>query len=143
MGMGLPGLIFLLVALVLIGIGIAIGLVACLFAALLVGLGIISSSFVIGFRSGRPEAGIRAFLLQCGILSGIPAGAVSAWLGYSFFTTYRSGWPILLSGALGGAIAGVVIALSLDFVSRSLHAWASARLLPLSSKAPMGIGHKR
>jgi hypothetical protein len=140
--MGLPGLIFLLVALVLIGIGIAIGLVACLFAALLVGLGIISSSFVIGFRSGRPEAGIRAFLLQCGILSGIPAGAVSAWLGYSFFTTHRDGWPILLSGALGGAIAGVIIALALDFVSRRLHTWASARLLPLSSKAPFGIDHK-
>ena len=83
-------LIAVFVALVLIGVGLAIGLVACTLGGILVGLGVVSSSFIIGFRSGRSSAGIRAFLLQCGILAGIPAGAVCAWLAQSFFTAYGS-----------------------------------------------------
>jgi hypothetical protein len=131
--MGLFGLVFLVIALVLIGVGIAIGLVACGLAVVLLGVGVVSSSFVIGLRTGRPAAGIRAFLLQCGILAGIPAGAACAWLGKAFFTAYGSELPILFFGALGGAVAGIVVALSLDFVSRRLHAWASARFLPSES----------
>ncbi len=123
------GLVFLVIALILVGIGIAIGLVACGLAALLVGLGVVSSSFVIGLSTRRPAAGFRAFLLQCGILAGIPAGAVCAWLGKAFFTAVASELPILACGALGGAVAGIIVALSLDFISRRLHAWASARLL--------------
>jgi hypothetical protein len=137
--MALFGLVFLVVALVLIGIGIAVGLVASVIAVALLGLGVISSSFVIGIRTGRPAAGIRAFLLQCGLLAGIPAGAVCAWLAQTFFAAYGSGWPVLVYGALGGAVAGIVVALSLDFVSRRLHAWASARFLPSSSNAPHAI----
>ena len=137
--MALFGLVFLVVALVLIGIGIAVGLVGCAIAAALVGLGVVSSSFVIGIRTGHPAAGIRAFLLQCGVLAGIPAGAVCAWLAHAFFTAYGSGWPVIVYGALGGAVAGVVVALSLDFVSRRLHSWASARFLPSSLDASHAI----
>jgi hypothetical protein len=137
--MALFGLVFLVVALVLIGIGIAVGLAACGLAAALVGSGIVSSSFVIGIRTGRPAAGIRAFLLQCGVVAGIPAGAVCAWLGQAFFTAYGSGWPVLVYGALGGTAAGVIVALSLDFVSRRLHAWAAALLLPSTSRASHAI----
>lgn len=126
--MGVFGIVFLVVALVLIGIGIAVGLVACAVSAMLVGLGVVSSSFVIGIRSGRPAAGIRAFLVQCGILAGIPAGAVCAWLGKSFYMATASEWPVLICGAIGGAVAGVVIALALDFISRRTSAWATARL---------------
>ncbi len=125
--MGLLGLVFLFVALVLIGIGIAIGTIACLVAAVLVGLGVISSSFVVALRAGRPSAGIRAFLLQCGVLAGIPAGAICAWLGHNFYTAAGSELPILLFGALGGALAGLVVALMLDFTSGRLTSWASTR----------------
>lgn len=134
--MALFALIFLVVALVLIGIGITVGLVACVFAVALVGFGVISSSFVIGIRTGRSAAGIRAFLLQCGALAGIPAGAGCAWLAQTFFTAYGGGWPVLVYGALGGAVAGCIVTLSLEFVSRHLHAWASARFLPSTSRAP-------
>jgi hypothetical protein len=127
-GVGLFGLVFLVVALVLVGIGFAIGLVGSIFAAILVALGVISSSFVIGIRAGRPAVGIRAFLLQCGILLGIPAGSACAWLAQSFFAAYGSGWPVLIYGAIGGAFAGVLVAFSLDFISRRLHGWAAARL---------------
>ena len=137
--MALFGLVFLVVALVLVGIGIAVGLVACGVASVLLGLGVISSSFVIGLRSGRPAIGVRAFLLQCGILAGIPAGAVCAWLAQSFFTAYGSGWPVLVYGALGGAFAGILVALSLDFISRRFRLWASARFLPSRTTASHAI----
>jgi hypothetical protein len=131
--MFLLSLVFLFVALVLIGVGVAIGLVACLIAGTLLSLGVISSSIFIGVRSRRALFGIRAFLLQCGVFAGIPAGAVCAWLAQSFFETYGSGWPVLVYGAIGGAVSGVVIALFLDFIWRRFHAWATARLSPTSS----------
>jgi len=132
--MAVFGLIFLVVALVLIGVGVAIGLVACALAAALLGIGVLSSSVFVGVRSGRADAGIRAFLLQCGILGGIPAGAVCAWLTQSFFEAYGSGWQVFVYGAFGGAFAGVFVALFLDLIFRRLHAWASARLLPPHSE---------
>ena len=137
--MALFGLVFLVVALVLMGVGIAVGLVGCAVAAVLLGLGVVSSSFVIGLRSGRPSVGIRALLLQCGILAGIPAGAVCAWLAQSFFAAYGSGWPVLVYGAVGGAVAGVLVALLLDFITRRLHLWASARFISSSSETHHAI----
>src|SRR5580698_2592068 len=136
--MGIFGLVFLVVGLVLIGIGIALGLVACLAAVILLGLGIISSSFVVGLLSGKSSAGIRVFLLQCGLLVGIPAGAVCAWLGHSFITAYGDGLPILIYGALGGAVAGLIVALCLDFISFRLRTWASARI-PARPGAPRAL----
>lgn len=123
-------LLFLLVALVLIGVGIALGLAACLLAALLLGMGVLSSSVIVGFRSRSSAEGIRAFLLQCGVLAGIPAGAACAWLGQSLVTGTPGGWPVAVCGALAGAIAGIVVALLLDLASRHLHRWALDRIKP-------------
>jgi hypothetical protein len=133
--MGLFCLVFLVVALLLIGIGIAIGTIACLVAAALVGLGVISSSFVVGVSSGRASAGFRAFLLQCGVLAGIPAGAVCAWLGHRFYIAAGSELPILFFGALGGALAGLIVAVMLDFVSGRLGSWATTRVRSLRETA--------
>lgn len=131
--MGIILLIFLLVALVLIGVGIVLGMVACLLAALLLGMGVLSSSVIVGFRSRSSAEGIRAFLLQCVVLAGIAAGAAGAacaWLGQSLVTGTPGGWPIAVCGALAGAIAGIVVALSLDLASRHLHRWALERIKP-------------
>lgn len=122
------GIVFGVVALILIGVGIVLGLVGLALTAFLVGIGVVSSSVFIGVRSGRASSGIRAFLVQIGLLCGIPAGAVCAWLGQSLFEAYGSGWTVLIYGALGGAFAGVLVALILDYVSRRMGAWASARL---------------
>lgn len=135
--MFLFGMVFLTVALVLIGIGVAVGLVACAASGALLSLGVLSSSVFTGVRSGRPSVGIRAFLLQCGVLAGAPAGAVCAWLARSLFESDSSGWPVLLYGAIGAAAGGVVVALLLDYRSRQLYDWASAKLpraRPLSRK---------
>ena len=130
-------LVFMLVALVLIGVGIAIGLVACGVAAALLGLGVVSSSIFIGVRSGRPAQGVRAFLLQCGILAGVPAGAVCAWLAKSFFEAYGNDWRVFVYGGIGGAVAGLVVALLLDFSSRRLAGWAAARAALLRGRLPI------
>ena len=119
--MGIITLIFFIVALVIIGVGIAVGLVACLLAAVLLGLGVLSTSFLVGFLTRSRAEGIRAFLLQAGVLIGTPAGAAGAWLGLSLFTGATGGWPAVVCGALAGAIAGIVLALLLDLALQQLH----------------------
>jgi hypothetical protein len=126
--MAIFGLVFGMVALVLIGIGVVIGLVACALTAVLLALGIVSSSVFVGVRSGRATSGIRAFLIQIGLLCGIPAGALCAWLAKSFFAAYGGDLSILIYGAMGGAFAGLLIALMLDFLSRRAGVWAGARI---------------
>jgi hypothetical protein len=126
--MALFALMFLVVALILIGVGIVAGFLACCIAAILLGVGIISSSVVIGLLTRRPVAGVRAFLLQCALLAGIPSGILCAWLAHSIWAAAGPGWLISLYGALGGAVAGLVIALLLDFTFRRLRRWASAKL---------------
>ena len=121
-------LFFALVMCVLIGVGIAIGLVACGLAAMLIGLGVVSSSFVVGLWKGRAAAGVRMFLLQCGLLVGVPAGAVCALLLQWMMAATETVWPTLVGGALGGAVAGLVVALTMDFLFWRLQGWASKRL---------------
>jgi hypothetical protein len=126
--MALFGLVFLVVALILVGVGIVVGLVACCVAALLVGIGVVSSSVVVGLFSRSSAAGVRAFLLQCGVLAGIPAGILCVWLAHSLFEAYGSGSLVFLYGALGGALGGLIIAVLLDFIFRRVHNWAAAKL---------------
>lgn len=126
--MALFGLIFLVVALILIGVGIVIGVVVCGVAAALVAVGVVSSSVVVGLLTRRPVAAVRVFLLQCALLTGIPSGILCAWLVHYTLSAADSGWLISLYGAVGGAAAGVVIAFFLDFTFRRLHAWAAAKL---------------
>lgn len=138
--MAIAALIAFVVVLILIGIGIAIGLVACALLAVLIGLGVTSSSFIVGFRSGRPADGIRVFLLQCGMIAGIPAGAVCVWLAATLSRELEGtiDWPLIVFGGLGGALAGIVVALCLDYISRRLHRWALDRLpLPGPKRDPI------
>ena len=126
--MGIPGLIALLVMVVLIGVGIGIGLVACAIAAGLAMLGVVSSSVALGFLTKRPATAVRALLLQCGILAGIPAGAVTAWVGRSVLEHVDESWMIAVYGGIGGAFAGAMLALLLDFIFRRTHAWVEQRV---------------
>jgi hypothetical protein len=130
-------LILAAIALVLIGIGIAVGLVVCALAALLVGLGVISSSVIVGIFSGRATDGLRVFLMQCGIIVGVPAGAICALLASSLVAELQgvADWPVLIGGGLCGGLAGIAVALAFDFMSRHLHTWARLRL-----KSTLGPG---
>lgn len=139
--MGFIGLILGLVVLVLVGAGLGVGIVAglfaCVAAAVLGGLGVVSSSVALGFLTRRPATAIRALLLQCGVLAGIPAGAATAWAGHGILTGIAAwqGWPaagwewkVPLFGAVGGAFAGVSLALTLDFILRRGKALVEARV---------------
>ena len=126
--MALFGLIFLVVALILIGVGIVVGVVVCAVAAALVALGVLSSSVVVGLLTRRPIAGVRTFLVQCALLAGVPSGILCAWIVHYTMSAAGEGWLICLYGAIGGAAAGIVIALLLDFTFRRFHTWASAKL---------------
>ena len=130
------GIVFFVVALVLIGAGIAIGFVGSVLVATLVGLGIVSSSVLVGLNSGKVTAGLRAFLIQCGVAAGIPAGAVCAWVGQSFIETFGHDWKVWAYGAVGGAFAGVVVAISIDLILRKVHTWSAARWTTLKTPAP-------
>lgn len=126
--MALFALIFLVVALILIGVGIVVGLMVCGLAAVLVAVGVLSSSIVVGLLTRRPLAAVRVLLFQCALLAGVPSGVLCAWLVSYTLATGSSGWLISLYGAVGGAVAGVVIAFLLDFIIRWLHTWAAAKL---------------
>jgi hypothetical protein len=126
--MGIPGLIAMLVMIVLIGVGIGIGLFACMVAAALGMLGVVSSSVALGFFTKRPATAVRALLLQCGILAGIPAGAITAWVGRAFLEKVDESWMIAVYGGIGGAFAGALLALMLDFIFRRTHAWLEVRI---------------
>ena len=139
--MALFGLIFLVVALILIGVGIVVGLVVCAVAAVLFALGVLSTSVVVGVLTRRPAAGVRAFLLQCALLAGIPSGILCAWLVHYTIAAAGPGWLISIYGGLAGAVAALIIALLLDFVFRRLHRWGTAKLAAvtrreLPSKSP-------
>ena len=125
------GIVLVIVALVLIGVGIAAGFVAIGLAATLMGLGIVSSSIVAGFLAGRPQTGVRVFLIQCGLLAGIPAGALCAWILDQVSDHVDESWLVPVYGGLSGAFAGLIIALMLDFIFRRIHAWAETKLQSL------------
>ncbi|MCB1275403.1 hypothetical protein [Prosthecobacter sp.] len=114
--------------LVLIGVGIAVGLFACAIAAALVMLGMLSSSVALGFLTKRPATAVRAFLLQFGVLAGIPAGAVTAWLGRTLLDKVDESWLIAVYGGIAGAVAGALLALLLDFIFRRTHTWLEQRM---------------
>lgn len=125
--MGIPGLIAMVVMIVLIGVGIGIGLFACLIAVALGMLGVVSSSVALGFFTKRPATAVRALLLQCGVLAGIPAGAITAWVGRALLEKVDESWMIAVYGGIGGAFAGALLALLLDFIFRRTHAWLEER----------------
>ena len=114
--MALFGIIFLFVMLVFVGIGIAIGAFVAALTFVLVSFGVLSSSVVVGIRRRSAHAGVRTFLLLCGVLGGIPCGIFSAWFAVSFLEAVRSDWRIFVYGGLSGAVAGLLVAYLLDYI---------------------------
>jgi hypothetical protein len=134
--MALFFLVFLVVALILIGVGIVVGIFLCCVAAVLVGVGVVSSSIVLGLFRRSSALGVRMFLLQCGVLAGLPAGILCAWLVQSLFEPYGNSRLVFLYGALGGALGGVIIALLVDLILRRLRGWATTKVTSVTRGRP-------
>ncbi len=111
-------LCFFVVCLVLVGIGIAIGLVCLAFAAVLVALGIVSSSALVAIWQRRFSAGLRALHYQVCAAAALPGGVCLLWLGTDLFALHLRHRSILLVGALGGVAAGLLLAAVLDSFGR-------------------------
>ncbi len=121
--MGLVGIPFLIILLILVGIGIAMGLVFCAVAAVLLTAGVVSASAMIGVLRGSVLAGFRALIWQAGALAGMIAGiAIVAAVRFFLETWLEGAWP-WIGGALGGMAGGLLIALLLDFLFRHLVIW--------------------
>jgi hypothetical protein len=104
------GYIGALLALVVIGIGVAIGLVTCLAVSLLASVGMLSTSVLVGVWTRRTLAGFQALFVQCGIALGAPAGAALAWGVSHVWPMFGADGRVLIAGAMGGAGGGLVIA---------------------------------
>lgn len=124
--MELIGLIVNLLVMLLFGLGLAIGLVACAAGSVLAGAGVLSCSVLIGFWRKRTLAGVQAFFVQCGILTGAPTGALCAWAAAQVWPEFGAQWQILVVGAAGGLVAGLGVA----FLASLASACVLNRLLP-------------
>src|SRR6266550_895284 len=127
--MGALGLLGAAVALILVGVGLAFGTLAAFLAVILVVAGVVSSSVAVGLLRGTARAGFRAFVVQCGVVAGVPAGMLSAWIASSVRHIMEADlfW-ILLVGAISGAVAGACVAMLFVFIVQRLGNWAGARL---------------
>ncbi len=121
--MELVAIPFFIILLILIGVGIAVGLVFCVVAAILLAAGVVSASAMIGIMRGSILAGFRVFIWQVGALAGMIAG-IAVVAGVRFFLeTWREGAGPWIGGALGGMAGGLLIALLIDFILRRLADW--------------------
>ena len=117
--MALFGIIFLMVMLVLVGAGIALGAFVAVLSLVLVSLGVISSSVVVGIRQRSAHAGVRTFLLLCGVLGGVPCGMFCSWFAVQFMQVVGPDVKIFVYGGLSGAVGGLLVALLFDVILRN------------------------
>jgi hypothetical protein len=121
------GLIGMCLVMLVIGIGIAIGVISCLALSLLTSVGMISTSILVAFWKHRALAGFQALFVQCGIALGAPAGAALAWGASHVWPMLSGEWHVLIAGAIGGAGGGLAIA----WLASAAAAGFSKHTLPL------------
>ena len=128
----ISGSIAAVISLLIMGIGLAIGVVACAALIFLIGMGVVSSSALIGFWKGRLESGLQAFFLQSGAIAGVFAGASVAWLFKEISPTFVNNWATLGLGAAIGASCGITMAfvasLVMNVTIKRLSKWGSLHL---------------
>jgi len=111
-------LCFVVVFVVLFGIGVALGLACAACAAVLVALGIVSSSAVVAVCCRRFSSGLLAFHYQLCAAVGLPAGVFVLWLGSLAFNLHLGARPILSRGSASGIAAGLLLAFAFDRLAR-------------------------
>ncbi|HEX2617898.1 MAG TPA: hypothetical protein VHL57_10170 [Flavobacteriales bacterium] len=127
--MDTPGIIGALIALLIIGVGVAIGLIASLALAVLTSVGVVSISILVACWKRQMLAGLQVFFVQCGVLMGAPAGAMLAWGAWHLWPMINGEWRVLAAGAVGGAGGGLVIAWLASAAAEGLarHTWPWVR----------------
>lgn len=116
-------LAMLLVALIITGIGVAVGLVLCFIAAALLAAGVVSVSALIGLLRGSWLAALRVFVWQAGVVAGLCAGIAIVAGARFFLDVWKEGAGPWIGGAVGGIAGGMLVAFLLDFLLRRFAVW--------------------
>ncbi|QIF05611.1 hypothetical protein [Roseimicrobium sp. ORNL1] len=109
--MDIPHLIIIFIALAVLAAAAVAAVILCVIAFAMLMVSVLAISVLVGFSSGNALAGVRAFFVQLGVLSGAMMGAVTA-------LTLTHVWPaishhgvILVMGGATGAFGGLLVAL--------------------------------
>jgi hypothetical protein len=113
--MALFGLVFLVVALILMGVGMVMGLCIFAVAAAAVGLGMVSTSVACGVLQKKPSTGLRAFFYQFFVAVFFAAGIAATWLASTIGELSLPISSIFVIGALSGISVGLGFGL--------IHSW--------------------
>jgi hypothetical protein len=130
-GLGIFAAIMIMVMVVacmmLLGLGLAAGIVVCALAGALTAFGILSSSVAIGIIRRSPASGFRALFVQVGAVAGIPCGIAAMWLvSWLAGTHWSAAWRIL-AGSVCGLGCGVAVALLFNFAWGRAARWLLSR----------------
>ena len=110
-------LIVVLIALILVGVGIALTVIFAVFSALFAALGIVSSAAITGILRKRFSSGLRALHYQvCAVLS-LPVAIGFLWIGTHLFSLHLRIRNVLALGSLAGIIGGLLLAFALDRIA--------------------------
>ncbi len=116
-------MVMVIACMLLLGFGLAAGIVVFALAGALIAFGILSASAAIGFIRRSPASGFRALFIQLGAVAGPPCGIGAMWL-----VSWMAGahWSIarrLLVGGGCGMVCGVAVALLFNFAWSKIAAW--------------------
>lgn len=107
-GLGIFALIMVLVTIVLIGVGIALGLLGAVILGFLTFFGVISSSVIFGFLKKNSASAFRMLFLQVGALAGLFCG-IAGTLFASWIVDFQ--WKdYALYGCITGVLGGLFLA---------------------------------
>jgi hypothetical protein len=116
--MGAPGLLIFALLMfaaifAIIGVGIVVAAIVAAAVALLVSAGIVSSSLIVGFKTGSPSKGIRLALFQiCAALGAVAGLGIAA--GVKLLGHFTISWTAIESlGFVCGMTMGMVVGASL------------------------------
>jgi hypothetical protein len=119
--MAIFALIFLTIALILIGVGLAVGLVICGVIAMLTFFGVLTSSAAVGVWLRNPSAALRLMVYQFCVLAGLVAGVGLAWVVSLIFELHLQPAGIVLCGGLAGAASGLIFAAGNLWIFKMAH----------------------
>lgn len=125
-----PMLVFLLLfALLCIGVGIVLTILALLIIFGLIGAGILSASILVGLHKKSFSKAFKTFLLSSTTIGGLIIGLVSFWAIHAFLKW----WALptaLISGGITGIISGLLLGYFAFYVIQKLTAFLYTKLKP-------------
>ena len=112
---------FLVVCLILIGVGIVLALAGMACVAALMTAGILSVSALVAVWRRQVAAGVRAFHYQVCAVLGVPSGIVGLWIASALSGREASLRWIILPGSVAGCLMGLVLAAAGDWTLRTIY----------------------